>query len=671
MRSVTSYFNPTLFKKNLSRFWPLWVCYTLLWVAILPLNLLSWWWQSGTYMTDRTLRLKELLWQGVNIPDLLSETLFVSLGYGAVCALAVFSYLYHHRAAATVHALPLRREELFLTNYLSGITFFLLPNLVAFLLLAGVEMALLGSWLGPCLRAALVWLVGKSAIELFFFSLAVFCAMFTGNLMAMPVFYGIVNLLVYALYYLGMALGEVYYYGVTTWGEPAWVRWLTPAYALSEGARWDCVYAEVFPQSGDYVFTHMGLRDPAVIWVYVLAALVLAALALVFYRKRHIETAGDVISVSWVRPIFRWGVALCTGASFGLLTCAFFGWTRLLVPTMVSMSLWTGVGYFAAEMLLQKSFRVFRIWKSCLVAMVLMVAFVAGMEMDLLGVETRVPQADRVEEIRLRVSGTYPSDGGSYSDPVLTEPAQIQAVVDLHQAIVDDYTARGHSSGDEYTNIRMEYTLTNGSTMSRSYYSHPLNRADLHMPDTVTGQLHALINDPAWIRRAYGLDEVAGGLPLTAVVERAGVDAGGYRGSITYIYEETLKDGSTAHYAEVSVTEGVEELWQGVQADFAAGDLGRRYLFNDGERYENTYYTDLRLTIAVPSETYEPGLIRPEAAVTAARDKQIPPEGYYVQHISVTLTPRAQNTLRVLEQYAGLGRDWELAPHPVRWDRTG
>ena len=24
MRSKTSYFNPTLFKKNLSRFWPLW-----------------------------------------------------------------------------------------------------------------------------------------------------------------------------------------------------------------------------------------------------------------------------------------------------------------------------------------------------------------------------------------------------------------------------------------------------------------------------------------------------------------------------------------------------------------------------------------------------------------------------------------------------------------------
>ena len=40
MRSVTSCFNPALFKKNLSRFWPIWTLYGLIWIFALPINLM-------------------------------------------------------------------------------------------------------------------------------------------------------------------------------------------------------------------------------------------------------------------------------------------------------------------------------------------------------------------------------------------------------------------------------------------------------------------------------------------------------------------------------------------------------------------------------------------------------------------------------------------------------
>ena len=35
MRSATSYFNFTLFRKNLSRFWPIWGLYGLIWLVLL------------------------------------------------------------------------------------------------------------------------------------------------------------------------------------------------------------------------------------------------------------------------------------------------------------------------------------------------------------------------------------------------------------------------------------------------------------------------------------------------------------------------------------------------------------------------------------------------------------------------------------------------------------
>ena len=41
MRSATSYFNGTLYRKTLARFWPLWAGYGVVWLFCIPLNMLS------------------------------------------------------------------------------------------------------------------------------------------------------------------------------------------------------------------------------------------------------------------------------------------------------------------------------------------------------------------------------------------------------------------------------------------------------------------------------------------------------------------------------------------------------------------------------------------------------------------------------------------------------
>ena len=40
MRSATSCFNLTLYQKNLSRFWPIWALYGLIWLFLLPISIL-------------------------------------------------------------------------------------------------------------------------------------------------------------------------------------------------------------------------------------------------------------------------------------------------------------------------------------------------------------------------------------------------------------------------------------------------------------------------------------------------------------------------------------------------------------------------------------------------------------------------------------------------------
>ena len=41
MGSATSCFNSTLYRKTMTRFWPLWALYGVIWAFLIPLNLLN------------------------------------------------------------------------------------------------------------------------------------------------------------------------------------------------------------------------------------------------------------------------------------------------------------------------------------------------------------------------------------------------------------------------------------------------------------------------------------------------------------------------------------------------------------------------------------------------------------------------------------------------------
>ncbi len=236
MRSGTSCFNGTLYRKTMARFWPLWALYGLFWMFAIPLNLMNRYfnylrWTGGTG-TPQDL----LLDLAQSIPEYLAPGVWLAALMGLLCAMACFGYLYNNRSACMMHALPMRRETLFVTQYLAGLSFLLLP--VAAVALCGVlvELALLppSVWADalPCLA---VWFLAHSGACLFFFSFAAFCAMFTGHILALPVFYGVLNGLALGVYALIQSLLDQFYYGFffqDPSGGP--VYYLTPLYALIE-----------------------------------------------------------------------------------------------------------------------------------------------------------------------------------------------------------------------------------------------------------------------------------------------------------------------------------------------------------------------------------------------------------------------------------------------------
>ena len=54
----------------------------------------------------------------------------ISIVYAILCAMAVWSYLYNARSVGMMHTLPIRREGLFVTNVLSGLTMMAIPYAV-------------------------------------------------------------------------------------------------------------------------------------------------------------------------------------------------------------------------------------------------------------------------------------------------------------------------------------------------------------------------------------------------------------------------------------------------------------------------------------------------------------------------------------------------------------
>lgn len=632
MRSGTLFFNSTLYRKTMLRFWPLWAAYGLMWLFLLPFNLLNNYFSMRGASVSSVELANRLVEYARDIPNTLQFGVFVACGYGVLCAMAVFGYLYNNRSACMMHALPLRRETLFGTQYLAGLSFVLLPNLVVAGITLAVELPLVAQecW-GTSLASLGIWLLVQSGVCLFFFSFASFCAMFTGHILALPAFYGILNMLAYVLNMLiNIVLSDFFFgFSMHSGRGSALAQILTPIWPLTEAVEWDPVQETVngmTAATGEWY-----LLSPGTVAAYAAAGVVLAVLALLVYRKRQVESAGDVVSVRLVRPVFLYGVAFCSGLCFGVYTTAFFGWRNRL-SLAVCVVVWAVVGYFVAQMLLCKSFRVLKYWKGAAASFVVMAVLCVACLTDVMGITAWAPQADEVVSIDVDCRINYPYDSGNSTQVNVTDREQIAQIVALHQAIVDhrdtvDSSSSHYQSGDDYTYLDVIYTLSDGSTVERDYMDIPIQKSDLNQEGTVTWALSQIAQDRDMVAAMYRFDQYEQYRLVEVYLDRAGTRSG-----------QTDLDTSQPYYLEGASNTQLKELWQAMRTDFDAGTIGVRYLFDDQQRQENTYVTDLVFVFEVPSRN----------SVSDAMES-------YSADLRITLTPNAENTLAWLTQYAGWG----------------
>lgn len=493
MRSATSFFDKTLFRSQLKHTWPLWLGYTALWLFLVPVMLFS---ELSAY---------QLGYSAADASRLLLNTgvrggIFISFFFGLFFAMLSFSHLTQSRATNGFHALPVRREAIFLTAYLTGLFCQLSTILVTFLLGAAVSAPLHLSFWSVTAAA-----MGSAMLEaVFFYSFAALCMVMTGQILAAPVFYFVGNILVPGMEYLLRNFAGNFLYGYSGQTDVA-LDFLSPP--LYMYFKVGIASIETCESDSYYVTAYALVRGSLMILAaYALAGLVIALIALLLYRTRKSEMTGSTVAFPWAVPVFKYGVAFCTAVSLGQFLYYFlFGQYRSsgndsLPGTILCMAAAGLVGYFVAEMLIRKSFRVFRAGAkgAAIVALALVLLGVA-MSFDLTGYEKRVPDESEIESVYYTFSGMT---------NVTTDDADtIRRLTAAHRAIVENRkelariaeawdadtlpTSQSDYDDMEPFSLRLTYYLKDGSQLSRSYWVY-LRRGDLTVPSSATARVNAL-----------------------------------------------------------------------------------------------------------------------------------------------------------------------------------
>ena len=455
MKSRTSFFNPTVYRKNLTRFAPSWVIYTV--ILLLGYAVLM---SESPY------------WRARNLAELIAITGIANFIYAFLNAQLIFGDLFSSRMCNALHAMPLRRECWYTTNLASGLTFCLIPEIL--LTFLGVTTMGLGkAWALP-----LLWMLASTLQYVCFFGIAVLCINLTGNRFASGVVCGLVNFFSMLIYWLVTSLYEPLLTGIKVRQDP-FVNFSPLVKLCNEVDLVEVLSIQVLDQYGGVIgrtVTGLSLTG-AWVWLYLYGAVGIAALVLglFLYRRRALECAGDFMAFRSGEPVLLIVYTVTVAGIFHLFSDLFDGGPLTYLFLLAGLA----VGYFTGLMLLQRTVRVFRL-KTVACFAIFAAALIASLgltALDPLGLTRWVPDADKVASINL--SNRYTHYSYSERELELTDPEDIQNILDAHSYVIGR-TAQDEIDefGRNYTvNLCVEYTLKNGRTVTRFYDLNTCNEA--------------------------------------------------------------------------------------------------------------------------------------------------------------------------------------------------
>ncbi len=596
MRSRTSCFNSAVIRKTISRFWPLWAVYAVVWLMLLPLSVLN------TIQRGQTAILDNTLLSMAQVASPIMAFIFALLG-----VMAGFHWLYNSKSAGFYTTLPVRRESMFLSCFAAPLIMLLAGNVLAFL--AGL-LTLLPTGAAH-LGALAQWLAVTCLDTLSFYGFAALCAMLTGSLLILPLVYVILQFTAVALEEL---LGSVYSHFVFGAADNGWqgtVTWLSPIYyrlSRTYVANDLAPGTDVVPGQVIHYFFH----GWGIVLGYAAAGAVLALCAFLLFRRRRMETASDVVAIRVLKPVFR--VCLALAAALGLAIVLYFG---ILgggsnigdLPHMLLflffMLLGGFIGWFAADMLIHKTFRVFRLhWRGWLVFSAALCLVSLAFELDLFGTEKRLPPEDGYEQVQIMSYGEYVTLEGDEA---------LAAVRALHENIVAHKAVHEADNYEPHRAVWISYYRSDNDrtpVMARCWQiaageaQQQNNASDLRALERIFNLPEAVAarKDMGFELKETSIMNAWLEVRWTPVYEASTAHGGYYPG-----YYATSGDAQPVFITEDRQQEVIltqAEAWelysQCILPDMAEGTLGRVWLVEDEDFRRTIYNLTINISFGHP-----------------------------------------------------------------------
>ena len=436
-------FNRGLFVQNLRSVGWIGIVHFLLWFAAIPLQLLMAYSQQkdgGIYPEWESL-------YSISAPfqSMIVFTLPVLL------AAFLFRYMQGKPSSDFMHSLPVQRAELFCQQVVFGVMLIVIPIVLVSLLTVVCRYGL--SLSVPLTISDIIrWMWETAIMELFVFAAGVFVGMMTGMSTLQVVFTYILFLFPAGITILLLANTSFLLIGF-----PA-------GYYLSKNLETIVPFFRYLNLEAEPLAAGESL-------IYLLFIMLFLILAIWLYQKRHSEAATQALAFPVLRPIFKYGVAFCTmlvgGFYFGV-TQNQFSW---IVFGYVTFSF---IGFFIAEMIIEKTWRVFHKWKGYTYFAAAMVVIGILVHLDITGYEKRLPALEDIRQVYFGSSVYDFVENGERSyvpfeqeNQFLKEKENIRAVYAFHQQLVKDQPRSFPSEAQRQ--VVIGYVFKNGKRMIRQY----------------------------------------------------------------------------------------------------------------------------------------------------------------------------------------------------------
>ena len=541
MKSRTSFFNGKVLKKDITRFAPVWGLYILFLLV--------------DFLTGARNDQKEIL--AASLADMMRTMSVVNLIYGGVCANMLFGDLFQSRMCNALHTMPMRREGWFFTHVLAGVLFSLVPNVLS----AVFQTVLLGEYF----YMAPLWLLAATGQFLFFFGVGVFAVMCAGNRLGMAAVYALINGFSAMVFAVAKGVFEPLMYGIELLSDP--FTFFCPVFWMAEERflRFDYDFV-------DGAFTNGRIREfyPEM-WGYLAAVaaigVVFAGLALLLYRKRKLERAGDFLAIRALEPVF---IVVCSvaGGVFLYTMSEAFGFT----VDYLLMAIGVVVAFFGSQMLIKRTVRVFK--PRQLLGLAALAVVIAGSlvltKVDPVGITRYVPETQEIASMRVfrdNDRGIY-----GYQNPdcyQLEDPAQIDAFRQIHGQLL---TERGEKT-DGASRMYIVYQLKNGRQVTR-YYHIDENTAAYDTLRAYYSHWRYIFNVDSWQE-------------VTERFTTLDVSLSDSVFSLQVALEEDLNSEDvkaiTLDYWEITDQKMLAQFLEAVRKDCEAGNMAQSYTFHVGE----------------------------------------------------------------------------------------